>query len=53
MISSNKLVQEHSKKCKHLKISDLRETFNLDYAAALKFALTQPKCSVKRDEKHN
>jgi hypothetical protein len=29
----------------------LRETFEIDYALALTFTLTQPSCSVQRDEK--
>jgi hypothetical protein len=29
----------------------LRDTFELDYAVALIFNLTQPNCSVQRDEK--
>jgi hypothetical protein len=34
-------------------MSILRETFEIDYAVALTFTLTQPNCSVQRDEKHN
>jgi hypothetical protein len=36
------VVQKQSKKYKHLKISILRETFEIDYAVALIFTLTQP-----------
>jgi hypothetical protein len=34
-------------------MSVLSETFEIDYAAAITFTLTQPNCSVQRDEKHN
>jgi hypothetical protein len=45
------VAQEHSKKYKHLKMSVLRETFEIEYAVALTFTLIQSYCSVPRDEK--
>jgi hypothetical protein len=33
-------------------MSVLRKTFEIVYAVALTFDLTQPKCSLQRDEKH-
>jgi hypothetical protein len=41
------LAQGHIKKYKHLKMSILKKTFEIDYAVAL----TPPNCSVKKDEK--
>jgi hypothetical protein len=40
-------------KYKHLKMTALRETFEIYYAVALKFTLTQTNCRIQKDEKHN
>jgi hypothetical protein len=45
--------QKHSKKYRHLKMSVLKETFEIDYAVALTITLTQSNCIVWRNEKHN
>jgi hypothetical protein len=45
------VAQKHIKKYKHLRMSVLRETFEIDYAVALT-QHTCTHCSLQRDEKH-
>jgi hypothetical protein len=42
--------QKHVKNFEHLKMYVLRETFEMDFAVALTFSLTQPNCSVQKNE---